>query len=107
LESLQNDIEVWGMSPLSKRILRLSNFNHIKKRRQENFNFLLSELLNDSRFHVPLKSINEGICPLLFPVYIKNRDFIYKFLKLGLVTHDWWGDFTPMFHGWNFGMQFI
>jgi len=92
----QKDIVMWGMSPVSKRIISHADFAYIRRKRRENFAFLLNSFYDDAKISVPLREIPEGVCPLLFPILTQNRDEIYRALKAkGFAGFDWWGDFHP------------
>lgn len=89
-------VKEWDMSKISALIIKGADFSAIKERRRANFRFLLERLSDDHRCTLPIRSLPEGVCPLLFPVIVPERDRIYRQLKSkGLSGYDWWGDFHP------------
>lgn len=75
------------MSYQSKWIMKGIDINTIIQKRRNNFLFLLSELENEKYFESLYKTLPEGICPLFYPILIKNRNVVYeKLLKKGIKT---------------------
>jgi len=62
------------MSSLSSQILDYIDFDFIKKRRRQNFRYLLKHLKKISFF----KKLPNNVCPLGFPIIIKNREQVRK-----------------------------
>lgn len=92
----RGNLENWGISRISREILKKSNFDLIKMTRQRNFQLLLDYFQNDSRVNLPFGELKEGVCPLFFPIIIEHRDIFYNEIrKMGIVGHDWWKDFHP------------
>ncbi len=91
-----NEAEKWGMSQISRKVIENMDFAEIKKKRRDNFVFLLNYFRDDKRVSLPLKELPEGVCPLFFPIVIEKRDLLYRRLKeRGIAGHDWWGHFHP------------
>lgn len=93
----------WGMSKISLLILCNIDFKQIKARRRQNFQYLLEQLGASDKFSLPIRNLPDGVCPLLFPLIVDERDRIYREMKSrGISGHDWWGDFHPAVPWSNF-----
>lgn len=89
-------IERWGISPVTKRIINSTNFEEIKRIRRQNFTFFLSYFRDERRFSLPIKELPDGVCPMIFPIFIEKRELFHTLLKKrGIATHDWWKYFHP------------
>ncbi len=92
----REQVKDWGMSDVSATIIEGSDYRAIKERRRANFLYLLERMGADERFELPIRSLPDGVCPLLFPVIVEERDQIYHGLKAkGFSGYDWWGGFHP------------
>jgi len=70
----------WGMSNISKYILRRQNPKNIKEKRIENYK-KLDELIKHNKALKPLfKLLPDGTCPLFFPVIVKNPKSLQEYL---------------------------
>jgi dTDP-4-amino-4,6-dideoxygalactose transaminase len=91
------DLRSWGISDLSKRIINKTNFEEVKIIRRKNFEYLLNHFLKNERGILPFHELPPGVCPLFFPIIIKDpkkRNSMYRILKSkGVVTHPWWERF--------------
>lgn len=89
----------WGISELSKVILRGLDFGRIKDTRRKNFQYLLEYFLKHKRGDLPCRELPSGVCPLFFPIILESpeqREKLHQTLKeRGVVTHDWWKRFHP------------
>lgn len=87
----KKDISTWKISPLSLRIMRNLDYGHIKDIRRKNFTYLLSNLSNMSEIEVVFNKLPEGVCPLFFPLIVKDRQFYYQKLKeKGITSYQYW-----------------
>lgn len=94
--NFRDEVRSWGMSKISSAIIDGAEFSDIKMRRRANFSYLLERIGPDERFQLPIRSLPDGVCPLLFPVIVEERDRIYRELKeRGHTGYDWWGGFHP------------
>jgi len=92
----RDEVRDWGMSKTSSVIVDSAEFSTVKIRRRANFLHLLERLGTDERFELPIRSLPDGVSPLLFPVIVEGRDKIYHELKKkGFSGYDWWGGFHP------------
>jgi len=64
------------MSKISKKILATTDFLKIYRKRRSNFKFFLGKLEKISLF----QNLPSGVCPLGFPILIKNRNQVKKIL---------------------------
>lgn len=98
-----NEISKWSMSDKSVEIMKSIDYEVIKERRRNNFILLLEYFKDCGVVDLPLKSLPNGICPLIFPLYVNNRDFIHRSMKkLKYSGHDWWKTFHPDVQWENF-----
>ncbi|MRR22606.1 aminotransferase class V-fold PLP-dependent enzyme [bacterium] len=94
--TFKDEVRNWGMSRTSSAIINGAEFSDIRIRRRANFSYLLERLGSDERFELPIRFLPDGVCPLLFPVLVDERDRIYRELKeRGYAGYDWWGGFHP------------
>jgi hypothetical protein len=94
--TFRGEVKDWGMSKISTAIIDGTEFSDIKMRRRANFSYLLERMGADGRFELPIRSLPDGVCPLLFPVIVNERDKVYHELKTkGFSGYDWWGGFHP------------
>jgi perosamine synthetase len=95
IENLRN----WGISDVSRNILKGEDFEEIRIIRRRNFEYLLNHFLKNGRRTLPFKSLPNGVCPLFFPIIVESsviRDNLYRVLKSrGVITHPWWNRFHP------------
>lgn len=84
----------WGMSALSKRILRSVDAADVVSRRRENFNYLLERL--DLRERFVFTSLPAGVCPLFFPILVEDKAQAYQaLLDRGVESVNFWGISHP------------
>jgi perosamine synthetase len=80
----------WGMSSLSKRILRAIDPAQVVERRRKNFTYLLNHLGLKKRFVVD--RLPSGVCPLFFPIFVEDKKSAYRDLMArGIETVNFWG----------------
>jgi dTDP-4-amino-4,6-dideoxygalactose transaminase/glycosyltransferase involved in cell wall biosynthesis len=81
-------------SEITKRILRTCHVNAIVEQRRKNF-ALYSSLLSDAEGVEPLfRTLPEGVCPLCFPVIVKNRKQICDWMRdLSIDVVEWWSGY--------------
>lgn len=85
----------WGMSALSKKILNSIDPSDVVRRRRENYNYFLNRL--DMNKHIVFKTLPEGVCPLFFPIFVKDKMAAYNALMArGIETVNFWGIPHPM-----------
>ena len=90
---------LWGISDLSKKIIDKTDFEEIKNIRRRNFEYLLNHFVKNERRILPFHELPPGICPLFFPIILESaeqREKLYRTLKRrGVITHPWWDRFHP------------
>ncbi|HEY5599205.1 MAG TPA: DegT/DnrJ/EryC1/StrS family aminotransferase [Candidatus Manganitrophaceae bacterium] len=79
----------WGMSALSKRILKSIDLPDVVARRRENFAYLLDHLDLQERF--VFETLPEGVCPLFFPLLAPDKERVRReLLAHGIETINFW-----------------
>jgi selenocysteine lyase/cysteine desulfurase len=102
--NMEFDVEKvdWGMSALSKTILRTIDFAEVVSRRRENFNYLLEQL--DCRERFVFDSLPPGACPLFFPLLVEEKEPAgRRLMARGIETVDFWGIPHPSVPKGTFG----
>jgi len=80
-EELANlTIRLNAMSNISKIILNSVDFNNIIYRRRMNFKYLLSSFEDLHKIEILCKNLEEGICPIGFPIIATKRDVLRDYL---------------------------
>ena len=78
------------ISDSSRRILKNINYPQVIFRRRRNFEFLLQKIFSTHEELLFYKYLPEGICPLAFPILLKDRNRIHKeMLKRGFGVYPW------------------
>ena len=95
----RENLQSWGISNLSRRIIDRTHFEELRSFRRRNFEYLLSHFLKNERGILPFKELPAGVCPLFFPIILESpeqRRRLYETLKArGIITHPWWDGFHP------------
>lgn len=69
---LDGDISVYSMSEAAKNDFRFIDFDFIKRKRQENYNYLLKTIASDYVKTI-FGELTDDACPIMFPVYIDEK----------------------------------
>jgi dTDP-4-amino-4,6-dideoxygalactose transaminase len=80
-----------GMSPISNTVLKGLDYFSIREKRRENYMFLLDRLR--SRVKMLREDLDEGVCPLFFPILVDDKRAAAKALwakNIGAV--EFWND---------------
>jgi dTDP-4-amino-4,6-dideoxygalactose transaminase len=83
-----------GMSPISRALLGRFEYDRIRETRRRNFKIVDERL----KGHVALldKPLNEGVCPLFFPLLVKNKQAAAATLaERGVETVEFWNQGDP------------
>lgn len=82
------------ISYLSKRLLERIDYKKIFEKRRKNYLLLLS-IIQKSLYARPLyNELHEGVCPLVLPVIIKNRDEVCRALNKKFIhAIPWWSGY--------------
>jgi dTDP-4-amino-4,6-dideoxygalactose transaminase len=79
------------MSPISNTVVKGLDYFQIRKKRRENYLFLLDRLRN--RVQMLREDLDEGVCPLFFPILVDDKHAAAKALwakDIGAV--EFWND---------------
>lgn len=76
------------MSNLTKTIYKSADFEMIKRKRRDNFNYLHEKLCNVNGFTIP--SLDSFVCPMIYPFYTKDEGLIQKLIKDGIFIAVYW-----------------
>ena len=89
---IEKDINVkQGISKTSKLMLNSINAEEIVLSHRKNYKYYLENLIGNDKIGIPFKSLDEGICPLGFPVLIENRNLIRNcLLRSGINLRSYW-----------------
>ena len=69
---LENDTSAYSIDELSLNIIKNINIKKLINNRRDNYIYLKNNLVNSKLIKPIFDNINESICPLFFPVKIKN-----------------------------------
>ena len=85
-----------AISRLTKRLLKTFDITTIVTKRRNNFTLLLNMLAEAKGIEPLFKTLPEGVCPLYFPVIVKNRVYLYRKLnELSIAAIEWWAGYHP------------
>lgn len=86
-----NSSQKKGIANINKRILDGLNFEEIRSDRRSNFTVLLNWFKNTRRDIQPLfDNLPEGVCPMVFPVILKNRNSVSRLMNIdGIDVFPW------------------
>ena len=73
-------IRLHEMSNISKTILNTVNFSKIIYKRRMNFKYLLSSFEDLDKIKILSNNLEEGICPIGFPIITTKRDILRDYL---------------------------
>lgn len=77
------------MSPITKAIFSTVDFDTIKRKRRENFDFIHKAL--SSTNHLKLPSIDSFECPLVYPYYVEDgNELKKKLIKQSVFVATYW-----------------
>jgi dTDP-4-amino-4,6-dideoxygalactose transaminase len=95
-----------GMSPICHTLLGRFGYEEIRKRRRRNFR-IVEDIL---RGHVALvdKTLNDGVCPLFFPLLVKDKQIAAASLAArGIETVEFWNSGDPQSHQPGSSAEFL
>jgi len=80
-----------AMSPVSDTVMARLDYGDIRKRRRENFLLMRQELRGAAA--MVRDDLEEGVCPLFFPILVKNKHEAAQSLRRqGIGAVDFWND---------------
>lgn len=83
-----------SMSLISRWLLGRIDFSMVIEKRRNNYQRLLSLVLSNSKVAPMFKELPPGICPLVFPVIVQDRDRICSELnKQHIHAIPWWAGY--------------
>jgi len=84
----------WGISDLTRTIIKEIDFEKIKTIRRRNFEYLLNYFLKKDPGILLLRKLPAGVCPLFFPIILESsekRKGLWETLKnRGIIMFGWW-----------------
>lgn len=87
-----------GVSAITRRMLATFAVSDVVNRRRDNFNLFLNLLSGVRRIEPLYRQLPEGICPLYFPVIVRDRDQLCEKLnKLSIAAISWWSGYHRAF----------
>jgi hypothetical protein len=85
------DVSNKGISAISKYLIKNFDVDSIIYRRRKNFLSLLAMLSGHNSFEILYSDLPDGVCPLSFPVIVKNRDeLMLKLRQISIDAVAWW-----------------
>jgi len=82
------------LSWLSSKMMFNTDVTTLIQRRRENFEYLLQNLPQSEDIKPLYLSLPPGVCPLQFPVLVKDRDRLrHQLLKSGIISIRWWSKY--------------
>jgi dTDP-4-amino-4,6-dideoxygalactose transaminase len=89
--SMKSDSPPTGLvSEINKRLLRNLNYDKIFKARRKNFTHILDRIRKNSDLKPLFSTLPDGVSPLVFPLLIKERDSVCKYLNIsGIDAFPW------------------
>lgn len=76
------NLPIRSMSKLSRRILSSINYDYVKVRRSQNFQYLHNRLSNHNMFYIPDLKTN---IPLVYPFWVEESAEIYRRLSVNKI----------------------
>lgn len=79
---MEDNSSIYGISQMSERILNKLDIGYIKEQRIKNYNYLHDYVnKNCKKLHVAMPKAGQGIAPLYFPVFAKNRSDFQTYMS--------------------------
>ncbi len=95
-----------GMSPICHTLLGRFGYEEIKERRRRNFR-IVENLLRGNVALVD-KTLNDGVCPLFFPLLVKHKQIAAASLAgRGIETVEFWNSGDPQSHQPGSSAEFL
>jgi len=87
-----------GVSAITRRMLATFTVSDVVNRRRDNFSLFLNLLSGVRRIEPLYKQLPEGVCPLYFPVIVRDRDYLCEKLNtLSIAAISWWSGYHRAF----------
>jgi dTDP-4-amino-4,6-dideoxygalactose transaminase len=92
-----------AMSSVCNTVMKRLDYDRIRRRRRENF-LLLRQML-EGRVTVLRKDLDEGVCPLFFPILVQDKHAAAKALwRRGIGAVEFWNEVRPV-ADWDSGPE--
>lgn len=87
-----------AMSGISNTVMRGLEYDQIRRKRRENF--LLMQRRLEGRVTMVRKDLKEGVCPLFFPILVKDKRSAARALwQRGIGAVEFWNEGDPQANG--------
>ena len=87
-----------AMSGISNTVMRGLEYDQIRRKRRENF--LLMQRRLEGRVTMVRKDLKEGVCPLFFPILVKDKHSAARALwQRGIGAVEFWNEGDPQANG--------
>jgi len=84
-----------AMSSISNTVMDGLEYDQIRKRRRENFLLMRQRL--EGRAHMLRNDLDEGVCPLFFPILVQDKHRAAQALwQRGIGAVEFWNDGDPL-----------
>jgi hypothetical protein len=88
------DVNV-AMSSICNTVMNRLDYDQIRRKRRENF-LLFREILQ-GRVRMLRDDLNEGVCPLFFPILVQDKHAAARALwQRGIGAVEFWNEFRPL-----------
>lgn len=88
----------FSISRLSERIISKTNNYKIVETRRRNYQHLYEAIINIGAIRPLFDNLPKNVCPLSFPVLVKDRTHWYNELySHGILTYEWWAGYHQGF----------
>jgi perosamine synthetase len=87
-----------AMSGISKQIMNRTRIEYVIQRRRDNYTYLLRNLTATPCFRIVREQLQEGVCPLFFPVMIESNcrnDIQERLMRSGIGTFVFGAELHP------------
>jgi dTDP-4-amino-4,6-dideoxygalactose transaminase len=77
---LDKQAQIYTMSHISRCAIVGTDYDQLKKRRSENYNFLLNGLSGSVEIHIPEALSGKSDAPLYFPIFAAKREILQRYM---------------------------
>lgn len=95
-DNFYDQAQSWCLSNVALKIIKTADYVVITEQRRQHFLYILEYIKNHKlNCGIIFQTLPDGVCPLIFPIIVNNRDYIYQRLKDENVdVYIWWSDFN-------------
>jgi dTDP-4-amino-4,6-dideoxygalactose transaminase len=88
------DVDV-AMSSICDTVMQRLDYDHIRRKRRENFMLLRQKL--EGRVKMLREDLEEGVCPLFFPILVEDKHAAARALwRRGVGAVEFWNEVRPL-----------